>query len=543
MFVTKYYIVASVFFYLLALLCPNFWLSLPLAWIALSLSVVSIAYLCNFPHLFRKKPNGVIPNGIQLVLAPFLIGVHYYNYWARHHDSVAPIQRIDPQLYLARRLFSKDLEELKAQGISSILDMTAEFHGLESRKAEKDFHYFNLPVLDHKVPSKRQLLKALDWMDVQLASSRKVVVHCALGRGRSVFVLAAYLLRRYPQLSIDEVMKKIKNIRNTANLNKEQMTMLQQLHNENALVADKTVWMIVNPVSGGGKWATYKDEILEKITAKYHVEIRETTPDISATQLAKQAIQANAQMIIAGGGDGTVTEVASQIIHTDIVLGILPLGTANALCHVLYGIENKIIPVETACGAILDGEITQIDSASCNEDLILLVAGVGFEQQMIEFAEREEKNNDGQMAYLKGLWGAISNNNTLTLDLTLDGESQKNVEVSSLVIANAAPFTTLLAQGGGEPDLQDGILDITYLPSNESVTGRLLSLSELALSNFLPTAEPMGFVHKQAKQVMVSSDEVFKYVIDGELYESNKLTINVQPRSLNVMVPTWFNEQ
>lgn len=543
MLVTKYYIAGSILFYILALLCPNFWLSIPLAWVALSLSVVSIAYLCNFPHLFRKKPNGVIPNGIQLLLAPFLIGAHYYNYWARTHDSVAPIQRIDPQLYLSRRLFSKDLDELKAQGITSILDITAEFDGLQSGKAKREFHYFNLPVLDHKVPSKRKLLKALDWIDVQLADSRKVVVHCALGRGRSVFVLAAYLLRRYPRMSIDDVMKKIQSIRSTANLNKEQMAMLKQLDKQQALASERMVWIIVNPVSGGGKWKIYKEEIVEKFKAKYQVEVRETTAEISATELTKEAINSGASLVVAGGGDGTVTEVANQLVHTDIVLGILPLGTANALCHVLYGIENKIIPVETACGAILQGEVTQIDTALCNQDLVLLVTGIGFEQQMIEYAERKEKNNDGQLAYLKGLWGAVSNNEILTIQMSLDKQPPQELEVSSLVVANAAPFTTLLAQGGGEPDLQDGILDITYMPSNQSVTGRLLSLSELAISSLLPATDPMGFVHKQAKDVTISSNFPFKYVIDGELYEAERLTIRIQPCSLNVMVPRWFSEQ
>lgn len=543
MLVTKYYIAGSLVFYVLALLCPNFWLSLPLAWIALSLSIVSIAYLCNFPHLFRKKPNGVIPNAMQWLLAPFLIGAHYYNYWARTHDSVAPIQRIDPQLYLARRLFSKDLKELKAQGITSILDITAEFHGLQSGQEDRDFDYFNLPVLDHKVPSKRKLIKALDWMDVQLADSKKVVVHCALGRGRSVFVLAAYLLRRYPRMSIEEVMQKIQTIRTTARLNKEQMAMLQQLHRQQAFQTEPTLWLIVNPVSGGGKWGTYKEAILDKLTAQYHVEIRETTRDLSAAELTKQALNSGATFIVAGGGDGTVTEVANQIVHTDIVLGILPLGTANALCHVLYGIENKIIPVETACNAILQGEVTQIDTARCNQNLILLVAGIGFEQKMIEYAEREQKNNDGQFAYLKGLWGAVTHNDTLSLQVSLDKQPAQALEVSSLVIANAAPFTTLLAQGGGEPDLQDGILDITYLPSHESIAGRFLSLSELALSNVLPTAEPIGFVHQQAKEVLVTSKRPFKYVIDGELYETEQLSIYVQPRSLNVMVPSWFTEQ
>lgn len=162
---------------------------------------------------------------------------------------------------------------------------------------------------------------------------------------------------------------------------------------------------------------------------------------------------------------------------------------------------------------------------------------------MIEYAEREEKNNDGQLAYLKGLWGAIANNETLTIRIALDKQAPQELDVSSLVVANAAPFTTLLAQGGGEPDLQDGILDITYMPSHQSVAGRLLSLSELAISGLLPTAEPMGFVHKQAKDVTITSEVAFKYVIDGELYETEQLNIRTQPRSLNVMVPRWFNEQ
>ena len=57
-------------------------------------------------------------------------------------------------------------------------------------------------------------------------------------------------------------------------------------------------------------------------------------------QLAKEAIETNPDVVIACGGDGTVTEVAGVLVNTDCKLGIIPLGTANALAHVLMGIQS-----------------------------------------------------------------------------------------------------------------------------------------------------------------------------------------------------------
>ncbi|TOE88675.1 diacylglycerol kinase family protein, partial [Vibrio parahaemolyticus] len=89
------------------------------------------------------------------------------------------------------------------------------------------------------------------------------------------------------------------------------------------------------------------------LTKKYRLSIRQTDETTSAESLALQTKQSGVNQVIVSGGDGTVTEVASQLVGTDIQLGIIPLGTANALCHVLYGIGVKLAPVEKACEAIL----------------------------------------------------------------------------------------------------------------------------------------------------------------------------------------------
>ncbi|WP_413692224.1 diacylglycerol kinase family protein [Pseudoalteromonas sp. KJ10-2] len=462
MFITKYYLLGVAISTTLAWLMPWLILKLLFMWVALSLAIVSFAYLVNFPSIFRKNSDGKIVAWIQWLFIPFMLGIRGYNAWARKYDSVPAIQKISDDLYLSRRLLPSDLEFLKSQNIDCILDLTAEFAGLESAMTDKHFQYLTLPVLDHKAPTLNKLRHALCWIDAQRSQSRSVVIHCALGRGRSVFVMAAYLLSQDPNLTVDQALENIHSIRSSANLNKRQYKALNSVHEKQKLLLPTPTWMIVNPVSGSGKWRLHQQQLIRELTKKHCLKIVETSPETSATTLAKQAIQMDAKEIIVCGGDGTVTEVAEQIIEKDIVLGIVPFGTANALCHVLYGLEAKFSPVESACKAILSDQVRSIDTARCNDKLMLLVMGIGFEQQMIESASRENKNQYGQMAYLSGFFNAIASNNPQKLTIKVDDQPLTNIDVQSLVVANIAPFSTVLAHGGDVPEPDDGKLHVTY---------------------------------------------------------------------------------
>lgn len=177
---------------------------------------------------------------------------------------------------------------------------------------------------------------------------------------------------------------------------------------------------------------------------------------------------------------------------------------------------------------------------------MLLLVGIGFEQQMIESASRERKNALGQLAYLDGLWRAVNTNTNLELQLTLDDQAPMTVQTHSLVVANAAPFTSLLAQGKGKPNMTDGLLDITWLDSNNEPNEQLISLAELAFTGWIKeaansdsgTSANTGKVkHAHAKKVKISSQPQCKYVIDGEICEPEELNIDILPASLKVFVP------
>ena len=529
------YLVTALVFIVLGLTVNSIYFAVAFFWTALSLLLVSGAYFFNAGKVFRKRENGVIPFYIRWAFVPFLLGVQIYNAWSRKRDKVPPIQQINDNLFLACRLFPSDIDTLKENGITAILDVTCEFDGLEWTSTQENIDYLNIPVLDHSVPTHSQLNQAINWIHHHIKKDRRVVVHCALGRGRSVFVMAAYLLSQNKDADVHDILAQIKETRETANLNKRQLRHLVKRHRRGELLIKNKAYLIANPVSGTKLWSEKEHLIVARLSAYYDLTILKTTPEQNGITLAKQAIEHNPDIIIACGGDGTVTEVASVLVGTSCRLGIIPLGTANALAHVLMGIKSKFIPVEQACDLIIDGQTNLIDTAYCNNDLMLLLIGIGFEHAMIEKADRESKNKSGQLAYLNGFLHSFGENKAQQLMVKLDDNEPEAINTNSFIVANAAPFTTLLAQGGGQPDHRDGLLDVNWLTPNKDNETTVLSIAELMFSSITQTHLAINSHYTNAKRVEISADETLNYVIDGEVKSADKVVVSIHPASLNVI--------
>ncbi|AQP98372.1 hypothetical protein B0W48_00310 [Pseudoalteromonas aliena] len=529
------YLVLALLFIFIGWEVNSVYFSLVFYWTALSLLLVSAAYLFNAGKIFRKRESGVIPFYIRWAFIPFLFGVQIYNAYARKHDKVPPIQQINNNLFLACRLFPSDIDTLKSNGITAILDVTCEFDGLEWSSTQENIKYLNIPVLDHSVPTHSQLNQAINWIHHHIKENRRVVVHCALGRGRSVFVMAAYLLSQNKNADVHQILAQIKETRETANLNKHQLRHLAKRHKNGELVIKNKAILIANPVSGTKLWQEKEHLIVARLSSYYDLKILITNKETNGITLAKQAIKEQPDIIIACGGDGTVAEVASVLVNTQCKLGIIPLGTANALAHVLMGISSKFIPVEQACDLIIDGQTSLMDTAYCNDELVLLLAGIGFEQSMIEKADREAKNKSGQLAYLNGFFQAFGEQKSQSLTVKLDDNEPQEICTNSFIVANAAPFTTLLAQGGGQPNHNDGLLDVNWLTPNKDDFTTVLSIAELMFSSITQTHLAINSHHTNAKRVEITAEDEIRYVLDGEAKTAKRLVITIVPASLNVI--------
>nr|WP_136250458.1 diacylglycerol kinase family protein [Ningiella ruwaisensis] len=537
MFIIKYYILLSVLCAIAAFYVPNWYFSVLLAWVSLSLGAVSFAYVSQSPWIFRKNDRGNIPFYAHWLFIPFLLGAQIYNSWQRKNDTVPAIQKIEDGLFLACRLFPSDIEELQRLKVKAILDATAEFSGMNWSADDKNLAYLNIPILDHQVPKEKDLLKAINWIGNQLQSDRNVVVHCALGRGRSVLIMAAYLIASGRAKDIDEALEKINSIRGTARLNNYQYKKLKSLQDEGALNLKQKALIVANPVAGGGTWNVAKDQITEHLGQKYQLEVYETKASPSIAEQVSNIDLSGKCCVFACGGDGTVNAIASRLLNKDISLGIIPAGTTNALAHVFYGGKSKIIPVSTALKIITEGKTMTIDAAKCNQDTMLLAAGVGIEQKMVEGADRDKKNELGELAYLQSLFEALQQNDCEEYSVSFDGNKAEKISASSILVANAAPATTLFAQGKGQPNPSDGLLDVTIINTDYSRSEPVTKLAAQALSSGkLDLENSEDLRHERVSKIKLSAKHPLKYVLDGELREADQITIKVEPQALKVFI-------
>ena len=300
-------------------------------------------------------------------------------------------------------------------------------------------------------------------------------------------------------------------------------------------------YLIFNPISGQGDPDAELAEIRRHLEPQFMLQVWKTQPDLDPAEQAKQlineikAFDADGEgdsIIIASGGDGTVGAVASALQGSDIPLGIIPRGTANAF-SVALGIPTG---VKAACTNLLLGNLRRVDVALCNNQPMILLAGIGFEAGMVDKASRELKNILGPMAYIFSGARQFVDQLPFQATMLIDGE-QVQIDASAITIANAAPATSVMAQGFGEVIPDDGLLEVIIASPKDRISG-LSVLSSLAWSALKSSnANHNNLACFRTKQIQLELKEVQKLVIDGEILDAQTVSVTVNPQALQVVAP------
>jgi methylglyoxal synthase len=293
--------------------------------------------------------------------------------------------------------------------------------------------------------------------------------------------------------------------------------------------------LIYNPVSGQGDGQQELDLIKELLEPHLHLEVHLTTPDVSPQELAQNALSDRPDLIIASGGDGTVSAVAGAVIGTDIPLGVIPRGTANAFAMAL-GITQQLNQIRRACEIILAGHIRTIDAAFCNDLPLILLAGVGYEAEIIEKADREAKNRWGSLAYIMAGWQQLNEHVLFDAEIEIEGEIRE-FQAGAITVANVAPPTSVLAQGIGEVIVDDGLLDVTITTAATKLQAVTTMLGMLGGALIKTNTELENVIHLKAKKLRIAAEPPQKVVLDGEIIGNTPLEIKCIPQGLKVFIP------
>lgn len=285
---------------------------------------------------------------------------------------------------------------------------------------------------------------------------------------------------------------------------------------------------IVNKFSGGG----YKPQLEGKIIAtckKYNIEcfIEFTTGPGHATELAKEATIKNFDGVIAVGGDGTVNEVASGLIHSSTPMGILPKGSGNGLARHL-GISMRI---GNALKQILTGKITPIDTFLLNGKLSVNVSGVGFDGHVANLFSKGTKR--GLRGYTKLVTREYFRFKEFPFDVQLNGLESRHEKAFMIAFANSSQYGNN-ARVSPQSSVKDQALQLIILKKIPLYRGLVFGYKMFA-KKLKPGKR---YQSHSFKNVVLTTKEPVAFHIDGEPSgHANEFKVELLPKSLCMIVP------
>ena len=295
----------------------------------------------------------------------------------------------------------------------------------------------------------------------------------------------------------------------------------------------RSACLIFNPVAGQGDSEQELATIKNILEPEFKLDIQFTTEEVDGGELARRAVENQVETVLASGGDGTVSAVAEALINTDIPLGAIARGTANAFANAL-GIPDTI---EAACKVIVDGATKKVDAAMCNDRPMILLAGVGFEAETVENADREAKNRFGMLAYVLSGFKQLREFEQFATKIETKDKTME-LKASAVTVANAAPPTSVLAQGPAGVIADDGLLDITIVSHQNTVNAIAMSIELLQSARSKEAVEHEQIEHLRSDWIKITTEPPQKVVLDGEVVDKTPIEVKCIPQGLTIFVPT-----
>ena len=339
---------------------------------------------------------------------------------------------------------------------------------------------------------------------------------------------------------IGELSRKIeKRKRQVQHLEGEMTTLtIRVFGGRDAAPIDKTVSKAMHPArvivnTGSGSFARLA-ETPEKLIQRLRAHGIEPTMFLKTTSKAvrgwaKEAVQNGESLVIAVGGDGTIGDVAYELVGSDTVLGILPTGTMNNVAREL-GIP---LDLDQACALIAAGLTRRIDVGcvqgghSHKRHYFLESAGVGLAVAL----PAGQNVKKGRWGRLPKQFREMFDEHLHPIEIELDNGLTLQTHVHLVTISNG-PLYALNNLIAPDARMDDGLLDVAVYDG----------LSDAALAAyFVKTAggqrvtdEHVHF-YRTRRAILRSQSPMPEAVDKDEFVSERSLTFKVIPQALNVI--------
>ena len=298
----------------------------------------------------------------------------------------------------------------------------------------------------------------------------------------------------------------------------------------------KRFLLIHNPFAGlrGHTLAHRTARALEQAGASV-VVIRTRGPDTGHAyeDLLSKVQISEFDAVLAAGGDGTVRALAEACAGTGVPVGIIPMGTGNVLAHEI-GLSRK--PREIVDVAI-NGPVHEIYGATINNEPFFLMAGIGFDGDVISMLNLNTKRRIGKLAYTIPLLRALAKSPT-PFTVIIDGKAHK---ATWIVAANVSHYAGGFTIAPRASILQPELNAVVFQGNTRST--RFQELMAIAMGQ-LAKCKTASIVSCRELEIpnpaSQSNMNLLKVEVDGDALGNAPVAIKAGAVRLNLIVPPDF---
>lgn len=248
-------------------------------------------------------------------------------------------------------------------------------------------------------------------------------------------------------------------------------------------------------------------------------------------QAVQRALDAQCSVVVAGGGDGTQNAVASRLVGSSVLLGVLPLGTLNHFARDL-GIPED--PGEALAAIAADHQVA-IDVGEVNGHYFLNNSSLGVYPDIVRDRERQQHRlgRGKWVAFAWAFWGALRRFPFLTVRLSVDGKAA--VHRTPFVFVGNNAYQMQGFQIGTRAGIQDGDLSV-YVAHKPSRLGLALLGLRALFGRLRQTREFRTFLASELR--VETRHRRLRVAIDGEVHKLEPpFRYRIHAGALRVIVP------
>ncbi|NGM60974.1 diacylglycerol kinase family lipid kinase [Sphingobacterium sp. SGG-5] len=287
----------------------------------------------------------------------------------------------------------------------------------------------------------------------------------------------------------------------------------------------RKILFVINPISGGKKKTAFNKTVLEVLDLeKFHPTFQQTAGPDHAYEIGRQAIADKYDAVVAVGGDGTINELGSALVGSDIPLGIIPEGSGNGLALYLGIPLNET----AALRRINRFDIQEVDSGVINGHPFFNIAGLGFDASVSDKFATEQLR--GPVGYLRTIINVLGKYKPCRYQLNIDGNEYER-EAFMISVANSPQYGNN-AYIAPNASVNDGLLDVCIVKKFP-----LYILPMMVYHLFNRSVDQSEYVEIiPGREIKIERIDDGPVHVDGEpLNIEGNLHIHVKPNSLKII--------